>query len=100
MSLHTATKLCLQAFDKLCEDLKTYGKNQDSLENVLDEGRRLRVWASNLGALAKGHSALDWRLRDASVMRTGIMMLLQEIKKVLDSSAWTRERCSEDSQVC
>lgn len=87
MNLHSATKLCLQAFDRLCEDLKTHGDNEDSLENALDEGRRLRVWAGNLGALARGHSALDWRLRDASVMRTGILMLLRQIKDLVDSSA-------------
>lgn len=63
-----------------------HSEKQDSLDNALDERRRLRVWAGNLGALARGHSALDWRLRDASVMRTGILMLLQEIKDLVDSS--------------
>jgi hypothetical protein len=86
-SLKSATIGCIQAFALLSSNLKGHNDLQDRLEDALEEGGRLKIWAGNLGALARGHSALDWRLRDASVMRTSILMLLEELRNLVDSSA-------------
>ncbi|EXJ84282.1 hypothetical protein A1O3_04949 [Capronia epimyces CBS 606.96] len=48
-----------------------------------DELGRLRVWAANIGAHQKGHSSLDYRLRDASHIKTQIVNLLRSFKRAL-----------------
>lgn len=85
-SLKSATKSCLQAFVLLSARLQEHVEFHARLEDVLEESGRFRIWAGNLGALASGHGALDWRLRDASVMRTAVLMLLHELRLSLGSS--------------
>jgi len=53
-------------------------------DEIRQESGRFRVWTGNLGALAKGHSALDWRLRDADVMRFTVLSLLEELQNTLE----------------
>jgi hypothetical protein len=45
-----------------------------------DEAGRLRVWTGNLGALQKGHSSLDYRLRDSPLLSDNVLKLLQELE--------------------
>lgn len=53
-------------------------------DEVGEESGRFRVWTGNLGALAKGHSALDWRLCDADVMRSTLLSLLEQLRDTLE----------------
>ncbi|GAB7349705.1 hypothetical protein MBLNU459_g0446t1 [Dothideomycetes sp. NU459] len=86
-SLKAATAACLQDFALLFGQLQQHDELRDKLEEMQEENGRLKVWAGNLGALASGHSALDWRLRDSSVMRTSVLMLLRELQTLLQTSS-------------
>ncbi|OMP89197.1 hypothetical protein BK809_0005918 [Diplodia seriata] len=45
-----------------------------------DEYGRLRVWSGNLGAQQKGHSSLDYRLRDSPLLQSNVLKLLHELE--------------------
>jgi hypothetical protein len=85
----TAASTCLQAFSILLQALHNAGPEiavqvpRDSLE---DEFGRLRVWAANIGALQKGHSSLDYRLRDAPLVHENVLKLLAELKENIHQS--------------
>lgn len=62
-----------------------------------DERGRLRVWASNLGALQQETSkkSLDYRLRDAPLMRTTVALGLDNLHSSADRGElyFTRSDC-------
>ncbi|EUC38074.1 hypothetical protein COCCADRAFT_22425 [Bipolaris zeicola 26-R-13] len=82
-SLRLATASNVRAFQNLTTALKTSDRkwthaiDEEALE---DEIGRFRVWAGNLGALQKGHSSLDYRLRDSPVSNTNTLKLLRELE--------------------
>lgn len=82
-SLRLATASNVRAFQNLTTALKnsdrkwTHAIDEEALE---DEIGRFRVWAGNLGALQKGHSSLDYRLRDSPVSNTNTLKLLRELE--------------------
>ncbi|KAF2750319.1 hypothetical protein M011DRAFT_465087 [Sporormia fimetaria CBS 119925] len=51
-----------------------------------DEIGRFRVWAGNLGALQKGHSSADYRLRDSPLLSGNLLKLLQELDENINES--------------
>lgn len=48
-------------------------------EGLQDEIGRFRVWSGNLGALQKGHSSLDYRLRDSPLLSSNALKFLQDL---------------------
>jgi hypothetical protein len=44
---------------------------------------RFRIWTGNLGALQKGTSSLDVRLREANVVRLAIVQILNSLQDTL-----------------
>lgn len=95
-TLKSTTAACLQDFALLCGQLEQSDAFHNKFEDSQEESGRLKVWAGNLGALAGGHSGLDWRLRESSVMRTSIGMLLQELQTLLRTCSLTSE-CKENT---
>lgn len=55
-------------------------------EALQDEFGRFRVWAGNLGALQKGHSSLDYRLRDSPLLLDETIKLLDELETNLSEA--------------
>ncbi|KAK3685899.1 hypothetical protein B0T22DRAFT_482821 [Podospora appendiculata] len=53
-------------------------------ENIKDELGRFRVWIANIGAHQSGRSSLDYRLRDASNIKTQVVKLLQNLTDSLN----------------
>ncbi|KAH7386953.1 hypothetical protein DE146DRAFT_635725 [Phaeosphaeria sp. MPI-PUGE-AT-0046c] len=49
-------------------------------EGFQDEIGRFRVWSGNLGALQKGHSSLDYRLRDSPLLSSNALKFLQDLE--------------------
>lgn len=90
-SLKDATQRCMQLFASLCTkslDAPTKYPDTtppDALENEYD---RFKVWSGNLGARQRGHTSLDWRLRDAEVMSTSIRKLLEMLEEHLKNSTY------------
>jgi hypothetical protein len=84
-TLRAATESCIRDFAVVCHELEQHAYlNTSWCEDVEEAFGRFRVWTGNLGALAKGHSALDWRLRDADVMRSTVLSLLVELQNTLE----------------
>ncbi len=55
---------------------------------VSDEESRFKVWAGNIGAHKTGMSSLDFRLRDASHIKSQVINLLKDLIQLLqDASA-------------
>jgi len=88
-SLRLATAANVRAFQNLTNALSiTQGKWAASIdgEALEDEIGRFRVWAGNLGALQKGHSSLDYRLRDSPVLSNNALKLLHELEHNLNEA--------------
>ncbi|KAG9195991.1 hypothetical protein G6011_01112 [Alternaria panax] len=88
-SLRLATAANVRAFNVLSDTLAASddkwveGLDGDALE---DEVGRFRVWAGNLGALQKGHSSLDYRLRDSPNLLSSALKLLEELEHNLSET--------------
>ncbi|KAI1533811.1 hypothetical protein A1F96_09053 [Pyrenophora tritici-repentis] len=88
-SLRLATAINVRAFQNLTNALSmSQGQWTGSIEGeaLADEIGRFRVWAGNLGALQKGHSSLDYRLRDSPVLSNNALKLLHELEHNLNES--------------
>jgi hypothetical protein len=82
-SIRLATASNVRGFQDLSHVLATSdGKWTDSIDydGLLDEIGRFRVWSGNLGALQKGHSSLDYRLRDSPLLSTNALKFLKELE--------------------
>lgn len=79
---HYGTTVCLRGFAQVRKSLPAAALwlsgyiEADALD---DELGRFRVWAANIGALQKGHSSLDYRLREAPLVRDNVQKLLKEL---------------------
>lgn len=84
-TIRAATESCIHRFAVVCHELEQHAHlDTTRCEDIQEACGRFRVWTGNLGALAKGHSALDWRLRDADVMRSTVLSLLVELQNTLE----------------
>ncbi|OBT95745.1 hypothetical protein VE01_06431 [Pseudogymnoascus verrucosus] len=83
---HVATSSCLEAFGALRSHLQA-AKPEFAAQvpdaDIEDEFGRFRLWAANIGALSRGHSSLDYRLRDAPLVLEGALKLLNELQQEL-----------------
>ncbi|KAF1362179.1 hypothetical protein EJ07DRAFT_58890, partial [Lizonia empirigonia] len=88
-SIRLATASNVRSFQILVNTLlASSGKwtehiDQEALE---DEFGRLRVWSGNLGALQKGHSSMDYRLRDSPLLFGNALKFLEELNQNLDEA--------------
>ncbi|KAI4941058.1 hypothetical protein J4E86_010558 [Alternaria arbusti] len=88
-TLRLATASNVRAFQILTEALNaSNGKWSQWIESETldDEVGRFRVWAGNLGALQKGHSSLDYRLRGSPVLFSSALRLLNELEQNLNET--------------
>lgn len=80
-AIRLATAANVRAFQTLVNALSTsdtgYTLDHDATQ---DEIGRFRVWCGNIGALQKGHSSLDYRLRDSPLLSSNVMKLLNELE--------------------
>ena len=86
-SLLLATASNVQAFQALfnaldASDSENGAKSIDH-EALEDEMGRFRVWCGNLGALQKGHSSLEYRLRDSPLLSSNTLKFLEELEENL-----------------
>ena len=63
-------------------------ENPVGANQIILEEQRFRLWAGNLGLHQHGHSSLDYRLRDADVVRSYALDLLTGIKEYLLEGQW------------
>lgn len=48
--------------------------------HLLVEEQRFKVWAHSLGLYQQGHASLDYRLRDAEVVKSRLADILEELQ--------------------
>lgn len=88
-TIRLATASNVRAFHDLSHALSSSdNKWEDSIdrEALDDEIGRFRVWSGNLGALQKGHSSLDYRLRDSPLLSGNALRFLQELQENLNEA--------------
>jgi len=89
-SIRLATAANVLAFQNLTTALDTSDcKWAHLIENdsLQDEIGRFRVWSGNLGALQKGHSSLDYRLRDSPLLSTNTLKFLKELEENINEAS-------------
>lgn len=59
---------------------------QMSFRAIDNEHARFKIWAGNLGALKRGRSSLDTRLRDSIVLRAAVLKFLGQLQDTLMKS--------------
>ncbi|KAF2490359.1 hypothetical protein BU16DRAFT_543692 [Lophium mytilinum] len=87
--IRLGTAACVLQFQSLSNGLQTgddAAREHITPEALEDEHGRFRVWSGNLGALQKGHSSLDYRLRDSPLLQTNILKLLGELRANLSEA--------------
>ena len=90
--------------DKSMENLALMGKEINSLFHIVEasgdrfferdvsvvawenEFQRFRLWADNLGLHHRGHSSLDYRLREADILEGLVRGLLNDLQRSLHDS--------------
>jgi hypothetical protein len=81
-----ASRQCLQEFTVLCRSLQTSKREDVSSSELEDELGRFRVWLGNIGGVQKGHSSLEYRLREAPLVLESVLKLLRELSDALRNS--------------
>jgi hypothetical protein len=84
--IETSTYRCLDLFRDLLRGVDTnqnHITDQLSPLSVEDQLGRYKLWTANLGALRRGHSSLDYRLRDALFIAKNVTRLLQSLQESL-----------------
>lgn len=87
--IRLATAANVLAFQNLTNVLETSNGKWAGLidsEALQDEVGRFRVWSGNLGALQKGHSSLDYRLRDSPLLSSNALKLLKELEENINEA--------------
>ena len=80
---------CVRCFASLSSSLAAGAvEHQGSMSPLAidNEYARFKIWAGNLGALQRGPSSLDVRLRDSVVMRQTVLRFLDELQDSLSQS--------------
>ncbi|KAJ6120117.1 hypothetical protein N7523_004397 [Penicillium sp. IBT 18751x] len=81
---------CASCFETLIRSLRTSSndfKKQMMPMAIENEYARFKIWAGNLGALQRGQSSLDARLRDSVVLRAAVLKFLGQLQDCLSKSA-------------
>lgn len=82
-AIRNSTVACSRSFRLLATSLEDGDATHRALidpANLEDEYGRFRVWTGNLGAQQKGHSSLDYRLRDSPLLQSNVLKLLRELE--------------------
>ena len=94
-TIRLATAAAVRSFQDLSQIVSTTPSNGTpnyELARLIDIGAledeigRFRVWSGNLGALQKGHSSADYRLRDSPLLASNALKLLKELDDNLTES--------------
>jgi hypothetical protein len=75
----------LDCFGSRTQSLSTQSSNSTVFFHEIETAfARFKIWAGNLGALQRGSSSLDVRLRESSVMRIAILQILNSFRETLN----------------
>lgn len=69
------------SFESLEVDSRSHDDDNTFLAALVNESQRFGLWAKNLGLYDLGHSSLDYRFRDATVVYAYTKHLLVDLEK-------------------
>ncbi|CAG7922744.1 unnamed protein product [Penicillium olsonii] len=81
---------CATHFETLIKSLRAASdKFEEQMRpvEIENEYARFKIWAGNLGALQRGRSSLDARLRDSVTLRAAVLKFLGQLQDCLERSA-------------
>ncbi|KAH0551800.1 hypothetical protein GP486_006983, partial [Trichoglossum hirsutum] len=87
--IRTLSSHCVSGFDELVKSLAICPEELHrhmSPRAVDNDFARFKIWCGNLGALQRGRSSLDVRLRDSTVMRETVLRFLSQLQDSLKQS--------------
>ncbi|OAL44535.1 hypothetical protein IQ07DRAFT_521615, partial [Pyrenochaeta sp. DS3sAY3a] len=85
-SIATHVQKCLDAYRNACEAMdiaEAHIKRKLQPAVISDELGRFRLWSANVGAHRRSKGSLDYKLREASVLRERVIDLLLNLESVL-----------------
>lgn len=87
LELQPLGRCILSIFVALADTPWDDGKNSDfpSKSRISTEYQRFILWARSLGMNQVGHASLDYRVRDAPVVKASLADLLGELKEHLEN---------------
>ncbi|KAK7190075.1 hypothetical protein DPSP01_006371 [Paraphaeosphaeria sporulosa] len=85
-AIRVGAAINVREFQSLLNSLGALQGHAIDFEALQDELGRFRVWSGNLGVLQKGHSSLDYRLRDAPLLSNEVLKLLNELEENLHAA--------------
>ena len=88
--LHAIGSGIFEAFKALGDNCRNESRTAylPSEREIAAEEQRFRLLAHSLGLHRKGHSSLDYRLREAVTVRDYLGEVLTELKEHLDNREW------------
>lgn len=92
--VETLSRRCMRSFDILIASLASYPKESEQcvLQTAIENDfARFKIWCGNLGALQRGRSSLDVRLRGSSIMRDTVLKFLGQLEESLDQCTFYHE---------
>ncbi len=78
---------CVKTFEALILKESAWNEGEIHIFEVQNELHRFKVWAGNIRAHQAGRSSLDYRLRDASHLKTQVLRLLQSLSRMFEDAA-------------
>ena len=78
-----------QSLLSLEEDSRSREDEDSFSAALLEESQRFGLWAKNLGLYDLGHSSLDYRFRDAPVVKNYTSHLLVDLEKSISKSGFS-----------
>lgn len=87
LELQSLGRCILYTFVALADAPWDDSKNSDlpSKNRISTEHQKFILWARSLGMNQVGHASLDYRVRDASVVKVSLADLLGELKEHLEN---------------
>lgn len=67
---------------------QTWDTSHISFSKIQDELGRFKVWIANIGAIQKGQSSLDFRLRDANLVAARVVRILEDLIFSIKEGTW------------
>ena len=83
VQLHSIGTRILRDFQEVASLIDT--RWPDAQRQLVLEGQRFLLWAQNLGLHRQGHASLDYRVRDATVVKGYLAEVLTELQDTLDN---------------
>lgn len=86
VSIAQDVRICFEDFEKAIKSLavaQPHVKQKIPPDGLKDELGRFRIWSGNIGAHRTGRGSMDYKLREASHIREGVLDLLRNASETL-----------------